>query len=241
MCYAKVKEVSHAEAVKIIHAVLQSRHLNLHDLANMIQYTFFSKGLLELESFFKNDDITSETSGWIRHKNTVRENLVRRKIGEALGIDHELLLGERKFENREELCRFVFNPYLVRIPSNTIPSQITIFGFVGFKRAFVVGSYPELLNRPVDEQLEFIKDIAIADTKERESVIFFGKKLGYAYYYDYEKPAIPISLHGELMKGMEIGYGGDLSCSVTASAKVIAETGHFRIPRLVPKEANSEI
>ena len=52
MYYAKVKEVSHAEAVTIINATLSSRNLNLVDLAKMIKYPFLSKGMLELESFF---------------------------------------------------------------------------------------------------------------------------------------------------------------------------------------------
>jgi len=227
MYYAKIKDVSHDEAVTIINDHLAFKNLKLRDLVTMINYPLPSKGLRQLESFFQDGDNASERQ-------------VRQKIGEALGINHELLHGERKFESREEYCRFVFKPYLERIPTNTIPSQIIMFGFVGYSRVFVVGKYAEILHKPLGEQLEFIKDMAISDTQERSFVPFFGKKLGYALYYDYEKPAIPISLQGELLDDMNIGYC-ECSCSVSMRSKNIAEEGRFRIPRLVPIEAKGEV
>jgi len=167
------------------------------------------------------------------HKN---EQQLRLKIGEALSIDHELLHGERGFEKYEDYCRFDFKPYLVRIPTNTRPSQICPIGFVGYEFSFIVGRYKELLHVPFKEQMKFIKEKIDSDNiKHNDIVPFFGKKLGYAFYSDYEKPPVPLSLDGSVLQDMEITYNGEFSCNVSVSSRVIAEAAHFVIPRLTPR------
>ena len=59
--------------------------------------------------------------------------------------------------------------------------------------------------------------------------------MGYAFYSDYEKAAIPLSSDGNVLQDMEITYSGKCSCSVALTTRVIAEAGHFVIPRLTQR------
>lgn len=222
MYYSKSHEVPHDKAVKTIREAMNAQNISFLDLVERIGYSFRHKGLEDLDLFF---------SGM--HKN---ERQLRLKIGEALSIDHELLHGERGFEKYEDCCRFDFQPYLVRIPSNTRPSQITIFGFVGYEFTFIVGRYKELLHMPFEEQMKFIKKkIERDNNKHNDFVPFFGEKLGYAFHSDYERLPVPLSLDGSVLKDIEITYNGQFSCNVSVSSRVISETAHFVIPRLTPQ------
>jgi len=221
MYYSKLHEVPHDKAVKTIKEAMNDQNITVLDLVERIGYPFRHKGLDDLELFFSSV-----------HTN---EQQLRLKIGEALSIDHELLHGERGFEKYEDYCRFDFKPYLVRIPTNTRPSQITIFGFVGYEFTFIVGRYKELLHMPFEEQMKFIKkEIDKDNNKHNDFVPFFGKKLGYALYSDYERLPVPLSLDGSVLQDMEITYNGEFSCNVSVNSRVIAETAHFAIPRITP-------
>lgn len=226
MYYAKIKNVNHDEAVTIINAAVAAQGLSMDNLVIKMKYPFQHKGIEDLKLFFAGN-----------HPN---ENQIRQRIGVCLGIDHELLHGERGFERYEDYCRCSFRPHLVRIPEDTRPSQITMFGFIGFERVFVAGAYEELLNKNIEEQLPFIQKQIANDFKERKgSVLFFGKILGYAFFSDYEKAAIPLSVKGEVLEDMVVSYSGPYSASVTVKGGVVTDSGSFQIPRLSPKRNES--
>jgi len=220
MFFVQVADVSFNEALNIIHAALGEQGVTHKELVKKIGYPFERRGLEDLEMYF---------SGTHPH-----EMQVRTKIGNALGIDHETLTGEREFENKSDAKRFSFVPYLVRVPENTRPSQITIFGFFGFNRAFIAGRYRSLLHKPLEDHLDYIKIEIQNDTEFKGNVPFFGLKLGYAYYWNYDQPAIAFSVDGELLHDTIVTYSGESSCSVTLKASVIIESGGFRIPRFTP-------
>jgi hypothetical protein len=210
MNYVKVNNVSYEEAIKVINCTLENQGISSGDLVKRIGYPFERKGMEEIELFLSGGH--------------PKEGRVREKIGNALNIDRELLFGERGFENFEDAARFSFYPYLIRVPEETRPSQITIFGLVGFERVFVAGRFRNLLNKPLAEQLEYVRNEILNDTEHKGSVMLFGKKLGYAFYWDFEQPAVALSVAGELMEDTFVTYDGFSSCTVSVKAKTIIET-----------------
>ncbi len=223
MYYVKVATVAHEDAVAIINDAMTAQELSHLDLVKLLRYPFQGKGIKDLELYF------SGQHPYLRR--------LQIRIGEVLNIDHEKLNGERAFEIYEDSCRFDFKPYLVRVPEETRPNQITFFGLVGFERVFVVGRYKELLNRPIHQQLAFIKNKIAAD--KEKTVMFFGRKIGFSFYYDYDQPAIPLSLSGKVLEDMEIMHLG-ASCRVSMKKSEIAESGYFQIPRITQREKNAD-
>ena len=221
MYYAKVRTVEHSEAVKIIETAIAEQHISRLDLVKMIGYPFIKSGLLDVEKFFSGENQSPQ---------------LRIKIGTALGIDHEQLTGERPFEDHEKYHRYMFSPYLLRVPENTRPSQITFLGFLGFDRCFVAGIFPWLLNASLEEQKVAVKKAIAADLVERPVVPFFGMITGYAFYPEFGKPAIPFSIEGTELLDMKITYI-DASCNLSINNSILTDTGRFRIPRLTARNA----
>ena len=221
MYYAWVRAVGHGEAVQLIEAELGRRQMSRLDLVRKIGYPLVVKGLAELEQFFAGKDCS---------------NKLRMKIGRALDIDHEELTGERGFEDEEEYLKFIFKPHLLRVPEHTRPSQITIFGMLGFGAVFIAAEFGEWsTSSPVERQAK-IRQAILGDMSKRQEVTLFGKILGYAFYSEYDKPAIAYSREGEELPGMEITYGGYATSNVALRNKPISKSGWFRIPRLTAVE-----
>lgn len=222
MYYVQMKDVSYEDAIKVINNSIDLQGISQKDLVKIIGYQFEAKGAKEIELFL---------SG--KHP---REKPVRIKIGKALEISDELLLGLRGFECREDAIRFSFCPYLVSIPENTRPSQISVFGFLGFEQIFIAGRYRNLLNKPLPEQLEYIENEVQNGISDKNVVALFGKKLGYAFHWDFDQPAVALSVDGKLNEDMTVTYQTFYSCSVTVKTKTLLETEGFHIPRLTPKD-----
>jgi len=225
MYYAKIKNVSHAEAVQIISRALTDQNLSLRDLVKRIRYPFESKGMKELEGYLLNG--------------CVDEIQVRTKIGAALGIDHELLHGERAFEKYEDYCRFIFVPYLARIPEKTHAasgSGKSFAYFGGLRRACIVGKYSSLLDKPLENQLKFIK-LRIDEDQQVDTgrFRFLGATLGFAFYFDYDQPAIPLSVDGNVIDDYVITYDENPFCNILLKASNIAQSERFMVPRLISK------
>jgi len=198
---SKVRNVSHEEIVEIIDGALIAHNLTRDDLVDLLGYPIKSKGKAEIDNFF----------------NGVDSRAIRDKIGHFLHIEHELLHGERVFESRNEKLRFEFKPHLLRVAENRSPDHgITILGVSGTDWLFIVGEYEQLIGVSREEQLLFIKQQCLADEKFKSlkgRLPFFGLHKGYAFKYDYDEPAISLSLQGDEIADIEI-------CSYAASSCV---------------------
>jgi len=225
--YLKINEIDPQKSSALLKDALTESNITVPELAKQLHYCSLERSELKivkiLEGFADDNDLT-----------------ILRTIADILKINSEEFIGEKRFANYEEyleeFSRLNFVPHLVRVPTETRPSQITSFGFVGFEKAFVVGRYKNLLNKPLHEQLKYIGKKCQNDTTTRKDVIFFGKKLGYAFYWDYEQPAVALSLSGNVLENTVVTYNGVSSSSVSIKAKTIIETGSFQIPRLSTKE-----
>jgi len=210
---SKIRNVGHEELVEIFHKTLAERNLTCDDLVELLHYPIKSKGKAEIDKLFKGED----------------SRAIRDKIGHVLNIDHERLHGERVFESRDEKLRFEFKPYLLRVAENRSPDNgITILGLAGTDWLFVVGKYEQLFGMPREEQLLFIKQQCLADEKFKElkgRLPFFGLHKGYAFKYDYDEPAISLSLLGDVREDVE-STPYTSNSSVVFKNKTIKEMHH---------------
>lgn len=225
--YVKISDIDRLKTSILLEDALTENKITVSELASQLHYCSLERSEAKivkiLEGFADENDLT-----------------VLRAISDILKINSEDFFGEKRCASHkeyiEEYNRLHFVPHLVRVPEKTRPSQITIFGFVGFERVFVTGRYRNLLNKPLSEQLNYIENKIKNDTECKGSVMFFGKKLGYAFYWDFDQPAVAFSVDGKLLEDTIITYKGISTCSVSVKAKTIIEIGGFQIPRFSKKQ-----
>lgn len=225
--YIKMSEIDYLKASAMLEEALNESKMTVSELASQLHYC----------SLERSEEKIVKILGGFADANDLT---VLRTIADILKINSEDFFGEKRCASHKEYIeiysRLHFVPHLVRVPSETRPSQITIFGFVGFERVFVVGRYRKLLNKPLLEQLEYIEKEIRNDTDYKGNVMFFGKKLGYAFYWDFDQPAVALSVAGKVLDDTIVTYNGFSSSSVSVKAKTIIETGGFQIPRFTSKD-----
>jgi len=209
------------------------------DCWNVHLHTLTDKLKNVLTVFFTNSDVTAE-----RHSDVVIFELynshdrVQKYHYSLSDLYEDDFFREKAFAaavlKNEQRRRTNFVPYLMRVGTETRPSSIAMAGFFGLKRCFLVGSYPKLLNVPLEEQLKTIKEEIAADRdKDNGCVPFFGKKIGYAFHSEYET-CIALSLDGNILEDV-IVHGGQAGCSVSLQSGRIVTSSSIAIPRFVER------
>jgi hypothetical protein len=217
----RLHDLDPAEAARLTAGALAGKGMNRGELARQLHYCSLERSLEKVEKVL---------AGTI----TLEEIHILRRIGEILGIDQERLCGEQWFFDADDYQRYLFRPYLMRVAEHTRPTQVTMAALYGLKRCFLVASYPELLSATREEQLEVVKLDVIWDMRKLPITPFFGKTVGYAFFYEYRK-ALPLSVEGEDLAGVEVAISTCCSEVSLGEAKAAGRVVH--VPRFVSRGA----
>jgi len=169
-----------------------------------------------LTTFFSNTEITGGKYSGVDITELFRQGGMKNRslnLSELNGGDFFREIAPVKiYPKIEKYDSSNFIPYLMRVGSLTRPSSIAMAGLCGMNILFCVGSYPELKNVQLEEQLVIIRKALEADEIARKGrVPFFGINLGYIFYPEHDK-FIALSRKGNVMKDVHIeqtkGAGG---------------------------------
>lgn len=180
MWYAKMRDVPITETRNQIEGALEAQGWTLDNLIDKLGYLTYQKGRDRFARLYSGEEDVQ----------------LLRRVANHLNLDAETLYGEKSFDNEDDYRRFVFAPYLVRVPEKSTPSQIFPVALFGVNRFIMVGTYPQLLTASPEEQNSFIQKEIVRDYAENPDVHFFGATIGYTYYHAYGE-AQAFSIAGE--------------------------------------------
>lgn len=197
-----------------------------------------------LTTFFSNTEITGEKYSGVDITELFRQGGMKNRslnLSELNGGDFFREIAPVKiYPKIEKYDSSNFIPYMMRIGSLTRPSSITMAGLCGMKMMFCVGSYPELRNVPLEEQLVVIrKDLEADGIEFKGRVPFFGINLGYIFYPEHDK-LIALSRKGNVIQDVQIehtkGAGGfSYRCIGFVETDGVAFPQYERIYPVIPK------
>lgn len=219
----KLHDFNPAEAARLVASALAARGMDLVELSRQLQYCSLERSMQKVERVLAGAAVQEEVH-------------ILRRIGEILAIDQERLCGEKWFFDEDDYQRYLFRPYLMRVAENTRPSQVTMAGFYGLKRCFLVASYPELLHAARAEQLEVVKLDVLWDMEKSPITPFFGRTIGYAFFHAYRE-AVPLSVEGDMLEYVEV-VSSACCGGVSVRGKALAG-GYVHVPRFAARSGPS--
>lgn len=170
MWYVQINELPTEKTRRhLIEQALVHHSITADDLIRKLGHVHMSLGRLHLKALLQGEE----------------NRPLLRRIATLLQISTEELIGERVFTDREEYCRFVFAPTLLRIPEKTTPNQIMPVALAGIDRFLCVGRYPEMLKIQPQYQDDIIGAM-IREDFDRNNRGIFGAIIGYAFLPSYD-------------------------------------------------------
>lgn len=219
VAFVRLCPVDPGEVARQTAAALAARGMTAEDLAGQLHYCSLERSQEKIEQVL---------AGTL----DLEQLHILRKVAEILQLDPLHYCGERWFFHGDDYQRYLFRPYLMRVAERSRPSQITIAGFYGLTRCFLVATFPDLLNRSWAEQQDVVRAAVVADLAQRDVVPFFGKTVGYAFFHEYGA-ARPLSLTGEELAGMRVKITA--CCAGVVPIGLSRNVGVVHIPRFEPQ------